>query len=179
MRLSWPLTGRSEELRIVEAAIAAPTVTGILVFGVEGVGKSRIAREALRTAASRGYETRWTAGASSAREIPLGVFTAWAPSDATDTVQLLRGVIESLTTATSAVAKVVLGVDDVHLLDELSTFVVHQIAQQGRAKLVLTIRADEPIPVGVREIWKTGEFHRLDLERLSLDETATLLAAGL
>ena len=33
----------------------------------------------------------------SARAIPLGAFTAWARSGITDTVQLLRGVIESLT----------------------------------------------------------------------------------
>jgi len=46
-----------------------------------------------------------------------------AQSGITDTVQLLRGVIESLTAASSG-ATVLVGVDDAHLLDELSTFVV-------------------------------------------------------
>ena len=86
-----------------------------------------------------------TAGASSARAIPLGAFSAWAPSGVTDTVQLVRGVIESLTSAPSA-TKVVLGVDDVHLLDDLSTFVVHQIVRAALAKVVLTVREGEPIP---------------------------------
>ena len=176
--MSWPLIGRAEEMRTIEAAISAPAVSGIRVCGPAGVGKSRIAREALSAAASQGCETRWTVGTSSARAIPLGAFTAWAPSGVSDTVQLLQGVIESLTAASSA-AKVVVGVDDVHLLDDLSTFVVHQIVQRGAAKVILTVRDGEPIPAAIQEIWKVGQFDRLDLQQLSLDETATLLSATL
>src|SRR5215217_1535846 len=179
VRLSWPLIGRTEEMRTIGAAISAPDVSGIVICGAAGVGKSRIAREALSAAASRGCETRWTVGTSSAREIPLGAFTAWAPSAVTDTFQLLRGVIESLTAASSSDAKVILGVDDAHLLDDLSTFVVHQIVHRGAAKVVLTVRDDEPIPAAVQEIWKVGQFDRLDVEQLSLDETTKLLEAAL
>ena len=178
MRLSWPLIGRAGEMRTIEAVISASAVSGILVCGPAGVGKSRIAREALSAAASQGCETRWTVGTSSARAIPLGAFTAWAPSGVTDTVQLLRGVIESLTAAPSG-AKVVLGVDDVHLLDDLSAFVVHQIVQRGAAKVVLTARDDEPIPAAIQDSWTAGQFDRLDVKPLSLDETTTLLSATL
>jgi DNA-binding CsgD family transcriptional regulator len=178
MRLTWPLIGRMEEMRAIEAATSASDVAGILVCGPAGAGKSRIAREALSAAASQGCETHWIVGTSSARAIPLGAFTAWAPSGVTDTFQLLRGVIESLT-ASSATAKVVLGVDDVHLLDDLSTFVVHQIVQQGAAKVILTVRDGAPIPPAVQEVWTAGQFDRLDLQQLSLDETTMLLAATL
>ncbi|MDT4999534.1 MAG: hypothetical protein QOK12_1639, partial [Mycobacterium sp.] len=160
MRLSWPLTGRSEEMRAIEAAILDPDVSGIVVGGAAGVGKSRIAREALAAAVSRGCEGRWAVGTSSARTLPLGAFTAWEQSGVTDTVQLVRGVIESLTAAPAGAA-VVIGVDDVHLLDDLSTFVVQQIVQRGAAKLVLTVRDDEPIPTAVQEIWRGGQFDRL------------------
>jgi DNA-binding CsgD family transcriptional regulator len=177
MRLSWPLIGRTAEMRAIEAAISASAVSGILICGAAGVGKSRIAREALSAAASQGCETRWTVGTSSAREVPLGAFTAWAPSGVTDTFQLLRGVIDSLTAGPSA--GVVLGVDDAHLLDDLSTFVVQQIVQRGGAKLILTVRNSEPIPRAIQEIWKLGEFDRLALHELSLDETETLLATAL
>jgi DNA-binding CsgD family transcriptional regulator len=165
-------------MRTIEAAITASDGSGVVVCGAAGVGKSRIAREALSAAAARGCETHWTVGTSSARAIPLGAFTAWAPSGVTDTFQLLRGVIESLTAASSA-AKVVVGVDDVHLLDDLSTFVVHQIVQRGAANVVVTVRDGEPIPAAIQEIWKVGQFVRLDLQRLSLDETTTLLSATL
>ena len=176
MQLTWPLTGRSEEMRAIEAAIVASDVSGIVVCGAAGVGKSRIAREALSAAASRGCEVRWAVGASSARAIPLGAFTAWAESGVTDTVQLLRGVIESLTAASSGTTVVVV-VDDVHLLDDLSIFVVQQIAHRGAAKLVLTVRDGEPIPAAVQEIWKGGRFNRLDVQPLSPDEATALLSA--
>lgn len=178
MSLSWPLIGRTEEMRIIDAAMSASAVSGILVCGAAGVGKSRLSREALSAAASQGCETRWTVGTASARAIPLGAFTAWAPSAVTDTFQLLRGVIESLTAAPSSDAKVILGVDDAHLLDDLSTFVVHQIVQRGAAKVVLTVRDGEPIPPAVQEIWKVGQFDRLDVEQLSLDKTTMLLEAA-
>ena len=178
MRLSWPLIGRSEEMRTIEAALSASDVSGIVVCGAAGVGKSRIAREALSAAASRGCEVRWAVGTSSARAIPLGAFTAWAQSGVTDTVQLVRGVIESLTAAPAGTT-VVVGVDDVHLLDDLSTFVVQQIVQRGAAKVMLTVRDGEPIPAAIQEIWKGGQFDRLDLQPLSPDETTALLSATL
>ncbi len=165
-------------MQAIEAAILASDASGIVVYGAAGVGKSRIAREALSAAESQGCECRWAVGTSSARAIPLGAFTAWAPSGVTDTVQLLRGVIESLTSA-AAGATVVVCVDDVHLLDDLSIFVVHQIVQRGAAKVILTIRDGEPIAAAVQEIWTVGQFDRLDLQPLSLDETTTLLSATL
>ena len=165
-------------MQTLEAAISGSDVSGILVCGAAGAGKSRIAREALSAAASQGCETHWIVGTSSARAIPLGAFTAWAPSGVTDTFQLLRGVIESLT-ASAATAKVVLGVDDVHLLDDLSTFVVHQIVQRRMARVILTVRDGASIPAATQELWTAGQFDRLDLKQLSIDETATLVSAAL
>jgi len=131
-------------MRAIEAAISSSDVSGIVVYGAAGVGKSRLIRDALTAAESNGHEGRLAVGASSARAIPLGVFSAWAQSDVTDSVQLLRGVIESLTSAPVG-ADVVLGVDDVHLLDDLSIFVVHQIVQRGAAKVILTVLDGVPI----------------------------------
>lgn len=178
MRLTWPLIGRAEEMRTIESAMSAPDVAGVVVCGAAGVGKSRIARESLSRAESHGHESRWVVGTSSARAVPLGAFTAWTQPGVTDTVQLLRGVIESLT-ATSSATKIVVGVDDAHLLDDLSAFVVHQIVQRGAAKVILTVVDGEPIPAAVREIWKAGQLDRLDLQPLSLESTAALLSATL
>jgi hypothetical protein len=55
MHYSWPLTGRAEEMRVVEAAISDPDVAGIVICWSAGVSKSRIAREALVSAASNGW----------------------------------------------------------------------------------------------------------------------------
>jgi DNA-binding CsgD family transcriptional regulator len=165
-------------MRAIEAALSASDVAGIVVHGAPGVGKSRIAREALAAAESQGREARWVVGASSARAIPLGAFTEWAPLGVTDTVGLLRGVIESLTAASSGTT-VVLGIDDAHLLDDSSTFVVHQIVQRGTAKVILTVLDGSPIPPAVQEIWQGGRFDRLDLQPLSFVDTTVLLSATL
>ena len=87
-------------------------------------------------------------------------------------------MIESLTAAAPGTT-VVVGVDDVHLLDDLSTFVVHQIVERAAAKLVLTVRDGELIPAGTQELWKAGQFDELDLQPLLPDDTTTLLSASL
>lgn len=178
VRLSWPLIGRTEQMTAIAAALAAPDVSSVVVSGGAGVGKSRLAHEALGRAEKSGSHVRWAAGASSARQIPLGVFTGWAPPTATDSVQLVRGVIEALT-ASGGTRRVVLLVDDVHLLDDLSTFVVHQLVQRRAAKVILTIRDDEPVSGSVQEIWRAGRFEWLDLAPLSRAQTTALLVETL
>ena len=95
-----------------------------------------------------------------------------------DNLELVRSAIASLTSS-SAGKTIVLGVDDVALLDDLSTFVVHQIIQRRAAKVVLTIREGDSIPAGVRELWDGGHLDRLDLQPLSEAETTALIAAML
>jgi DNA-binding CsgD family transcriptional regulator len=172
------LTGRSKELRLIEAAIFDPDLSGIVVCGAAGVGKSRIAREALHAVAPNECEVRWIVGTSSARTIPLGALSSWAEPAGNDSLDLIRGAVASLTSAAPG-KTVVLGVDDVALLDHLSTFVVHQIIQRRAAKVLLTIREGESIPDGVRELWDGGQFDRLDLQPLSEAEIASLISATL
>lgn len=176
MRLTWPLTGRSEEIRAVRAGVSAPDSAGIVVCGPAGIGKSRIVREALQ-----GAEYRWIVGTTSARDIPLGAFTAWTTSADDDRLKLVRSVIEAVTAAPAG-RPVIVAVDDAHLLDDLSVFVLHQIVQRGAAKLVLTVRDGRDgsgIPDSVREIWKDSPFDRLDVQPLAAQESAELLTAAL
>lgn len=177
MRLKWPLTGRDEEVQTIADAVSDPVRAGIVVCGAAGVGKSRVARDALRAIASNRTQIRWAVATASARALPLGAFASWAPT-AADSLQLVRGVVDSLTAAPDG-AEVVLGIDDAHLLDDLSVFVVHQIVQRRAAKIVLTIRDGEPVPPGLDEVRSSGELERLDLQPLSREETAMLLAAAL
>lgn len=100
------------------------------------------------------------------------------PPDDNQLVHLVRDVIKSLTTAPPC-TPVVVAVDDAHLLDDLSAFVLHQIVARQAAKVVLTIRSGEPIPAAVQEVWHDAGFERLDLQPLSADETATLLSSAL
>ena len=162
MRLTWPLTGRSKEMRLIEAALSDRDCCGIVVCGAAGVGKSRIAREATTSAASNGCVVRWVVATSSARALPLGALRSWAGPAGGDSLQQVHGVIESLTCAPSG-ATAVVGVDDAPLLDDLSIFVVHQIVQRGGAKVVFTVGDSEPVPVGIQEVYKEGGFDRVEV----------------
>src|SRR6185312_14757606 len=178
MRLGWPLTGRSKEMRLIEAALSDRDCCGIVVCGAAGVGKSRIAREAMTSAASNGCEVRWVVATSSARALPLGALRSWVGPAGGDSLQLVRGVIESLTSAPDG-GTVVVAVDDAPLLDDLSIFVVHQIVQGGGAKVVFTVRDGEPVPAAIQEVVKARQFDWLDLQPLSHGETDTLLSTTL
>ena len=112
VHLKWPLTGRADKLRIIEAAMSDRDSSGIVIGGAAGVGKSRLAREALNAAASQGRECRWALATSSARALPLVAFAPWT-SSSTDNLLLAGGVIESLTSAPRGTS-VIVAVDDVH-----------------------------------------------------------------
>ena len=48
----------------------------MVISGAAGVGKTRLAREVLARAAAAGDRTNWIVGTESARQLPLGAFTA-------------------------------------------------------------------------------------------------------
>jgi DNA-binding CsgD family transcriptional regulator len=142
------------------------------------VGKSRIVREALTTATSNGRDTRWIVGSSSGRAVPLGAFARWVRSPEHDNLRLVGDVVDSVT-STSSGHPAVIGVDDAHLLDDLSTFVIHQIVQRCAAKVLLTVRDEESIPVATQELWKAGQFERLDVRPLAPAAVTQLVRASL
>ncbi len=174
MRLTWPLTGRTQETRLIEAALLDPGSAGIVVSGQAGVGKSRIVRETMEAFTARGWQLRWVAGTSAARNLPFGALTPWTATGGDDSLELVHTVIHALTVSPDG-APVVVVVDDVPLLDDLSTVVMHQVIQRRLAKVVLTLRTGEPLAKATRELWKAGEFDRLDVQPLTLEDVEELV----
>lgn len=175
----WPLTGRLEELRFVDAALRrAGGPQGVVLAGAAGVGKTRLAREALAVAAQRGAATRWATATASARELPLGAFGGLLGVVGGESFQVLRQAVDALL-AGAGRRGVVVGVDDAHLLDELSALVVHQLVLGGAATVVVTVRTGEPAPDAVVALWKDGHLDRLEVQPLSEQETGALLEAVL
>ncbi|MGA8520701.1 MAG: AAA family ATPase, partial [Pseudonocardiaceae bacterium] len=74
---TWPLTGRAEELSLISGLTRRRDGSaGVVLAGLAGVGKTRLAREALAAAQQRGTVTRWAVATASARALPLGAFAA-------------------------------------------------------------------------------------------------------
>lgn len=165
-------------MRLIENAISDPDVSGIVICGAAGVGKSRVAREALAAVGENGHDVRWVVGTNSGRAVPLGALAEWVgPDSGGDNLRLVREVIASLTCDAPG-PRAIVAVDDAPLLDEFSTFVVGQVIQRHAATVVLTVRDDESLTAATTELWERGQFERLDLGPLSRGETTALVSAA-
>ncbi|MGH3766808.1 MAG: LuxR C-terminal-related transcriptional regulator [Pseudonocardiaceae bacterium] len=179
MAATWLLTGRAEELRVISHLTRRRDgPTGVVLAGAAGVGKTRLAREALAAAEQRGASTRWAVATASARALPLGAFAATLGVVGPDPARLVRQAGDALL-AGAGRAGVIVGVDDAHLLDELSAMLVHQLVLRRAVTMVLTLRTGETAPDAVTALWKEGHLARLELQPLSQAETASLLEAAL
>jgi DNA-binding CsgD family transcriptional regulator len=170
-----PLTGRDSELGLIRRALSgAGNHCGVLIAGAAGVGKTWLAREALRLAQASGERTKWIVGTESARALPLGAFIGSMGEALSDPLTNVRRVINSFV-AQQRRGRVVVGVDDAHLLDGLSALVVHQLAQSGGVRLVVTMRTGSEEPDAVTALWKDGQLARLDLGPLSAAATREVI----
>jgi DNA-binding CsgD family transcriptional regulator/tetratricopeptide (TPR) repeat protein len=176
---AMPLTGRDSELGIIRRALsAAGNHSGVVVSGAAGVGKTWLAREVLRRAEASGERTTWIVGTESAHALPLGAFIGSLGEAMSDPLTNVRRVINSFV-AQQRRGRVVVGVDDAHLLDGLSALVVHELAQSGGARLVVTTRTGSEEPDAVTALWKDGLLARLDLEPLSAAATREVVESAL
>ncbi|MFI6034735.1 LuxR C-terminal-related transcriptional regulator [Streptomyces sp. NPDC051315] len=161
LSVPWPFTGREEELELVRRSLAAGR-PGIVVTGPAGCGRTRLATEAVR-----GTDRVRVAGTPETRNTPFAAFAPLLPEDVTlhRAVRLLAGVRLLL-------------VDDAQLLDDTSAALLHQLAVQGRTRLLVLVTDDVPAPGAVTRL-RTGELlPRLPLEPLPREETAHLLTAA-
>ena len=180
MEVSWPLVGRRAELETLAAALG-DTRAGVVLAGAAGVGKTRLAREALARAEAAGREVEWVAATRAAASIPFGAVSHLLPPAerlGDDRVEILRRAA-ALMAERGRGRLLVLGVDDAHLLDDASAVLVHQLALRGLAVVLATVRTGEPAPDSVVALWKDGLARRLDLPALAAEATAELLGHAL
>jgi DNA-binding NarL/FixJ family response regulator len=180
---SWPFAGRDTELQALVDALARHGT--VVIVGEAGVGKSRLARELIaRTAGSAG--SGFALASESAREVPLAPFAPWAADESPESPEspgtpaspvapdasVIRRLVESLR---SRGPGWVLGVDDAHLLDAVSAAVVAQLAADHTVRLVVTVRYGLPTPDAITALWKDDLAARVDLARLSAEQTHAVL----
>ncbi|MDR6977931.1 DNA-binding CsgD family transcriptional regulator [Streptomyces sp. 3330] len=161
LRLPWPFTGRDEELELVRRSLAVGR-PGLVITGPAGCGRTRLAMEAVR-----GTDCVRVAGTPGTRDLPFAAFAHLLPEGVTlhGAVQLLTGVRHLL-------------VDDAHLLDGSSAALLHQLAVQGRTRLLVVVPDGARPPGAVARLWTGGLLPRLALEPLPREEIASLLIAG-
>src|SRR5437899_604104 len=87
------MIGRGEELEFVLARVSGDQPGGVVVAGAAGVGKTRLATEALHAAAGLGLATARAVASRATSSIPFGALAPLLPSsdDAVDDrLDLLR-----------------------------------------------------------------------------------------
>lgn len=160
---------------IAEATRATGERTrGIVLSGSAGVGKTRVAREAVASCGPCNARRHWIVGTASASSVPLGAFADITSEFGPDPLRRVREVIDGLIVH-GPDREVVVGVDDAHLLDDLSAFVVHQLVTRRLATVILTIRSGETPPDAITAVWKDHDLERLELQPLSFEETTLLI----
>lgn len=174
----WPMIGRNHQIGEIARSIADDAARGVALAGKAGIGKSRLAREAVAAAAANGWTVRSVAATATSRAISLGAFSQWTDDVESAPFALARRVIEALTGDTDP-DRLLVFVDDAHLLDDLSALVLHQLAQARAAAVIVTIRTGETAPAAVTALWKDGLLRRHELEPLTRNEIDTLLEAAL
>lgn len=153
----WPLTGRDAELARISVALEARDSGGVVLAGGAGVGKTRLLREVL----ARVRESDYIAATRAAASVPFGALShLMAGMPGTVGLEPWRRAADQITIRASG-SRLVLGVDDAHLLDELSAALLHQLVVHGHVAVVATIRADEPAPDAVTALWKDDLARRI------------------
>lgn len=145
----------------------------VLLAGPAGVGKSRLAGEVLDALVREGVQTVRISATTASSGIPLGVFapilptTAWAGKSGAvnDRADLLSRCANTLVEQYLP-ARLVLLVDDIHLVDDMSATLLYQLADADRVTILATYRTKETSPEHVVGLWKNELVDRLDVEGL-------------
>jgi DNA-binding CsgD family transcriptional regulator len=175
----WPLVGRVAELERI--ATAYREKAGVVLVGAAGVGKTRLAREAVQRAGDR--LVAWATGTRSAATIPLGALAhllmdgGARPADLSAPLDALGSLVATF--AARPEPRPVLVVDDVHLLDDASAALVHHMAVRGHAFVLLTARTGDAVPDAVTALWTGESVTRVDVAALSAPDVTALLMAVL
>jgi len=177
MRAAWPLVGRSDILDQARQDLRRGDVSGIVLCGPAGVGKTRLATEIADFGAAVGFHVERAAASQSARGIPFGALAPLLPPAA---LAVERG-IAMLGQATEALMqrsggkRLLLLVDDAQWLDDASALLFQQLVAARTVFAVASVRTGEPAPDSVQAVWKDGLCDRVDVGPLDRPEVEELL----
>ena len=180
MVANWPLIGRREELLIIDRTLGDGQFCGLLLAGAPGVGKTRLAREALTAAEAAGCFTRWAAASRALAAIPFGALADLLPltGDNSTDFQVLQQAGKWMA-AQAGGRRVVLGVDDAHMLDDASAALLFHLVVNGITSVVATLPTGEPATGPVTALWNEGVAERLEIQALARAEVGELIEAVL
>jgi DNA-binding CsgD family transcriptional regulator len=130
--------------------------SGVVVVGPPGVGKTRLVEEVLGALVADGRQVVRVYGSVAASSIQGGAFSGLyhqRAGAATEPSAIVAAVLQTLSAVDD---RILLMVDDAHLLDEVSSVIVQQAVGCGAAQLVATVRAGKPMPDALHRMCQSG-----------------------
>lgn len=185
MQNEWPLVARTGELRRFREMLTDGESRGMLLAGAPGVGKTRFATECLREAERGGLATARVSATRSSTGLPFGALASLLPADhhgegtgVDDRADLLHRYAAVLMERAGG-RRLVLFVDDSHLLDDASATLIHLVVTTRAAFVLTTLLDSEAAPDAVVALWKDGLIERVELAGLGEEAIEELLAFAL
>src|SRR5690348_3060889 len=173
---------RDTEMDWILAKLKRPEPAAFVLAGAPGVGKTRLAAEAAKSAAGLGFTTAQAVASRAAAAIPFGPFAPFLPEagySPGDLLGLLRKASDAILERAGPDRRLLLVVDDAQFLDEGSAALVHQLVQKGACSVLASLRTPGPAPEPVTALWKDGLAERIDLATWGEPETEAVLSAFL
>lgn len=154
-----------------------------MVAGAPGVGKTRLGVECLRLAERTGHTTLRATATRAAASLPFGALAPLLPQDGRrpdgigHRADLLRRTAAALAEQAGE-HRLVLLVDDAHLLDDASATLVQQLAAARAAFVLVTVPTGVSTPDPVVALWRDRMAERIELPRLPEEAIAELLSVA-
>jgi DNA-binding CsgD family transcriptional regulator len=186
MTAPWPLTGRTAQLEELGRHYRDPGRAGVVLHGPAGVGKTRLAEEALRLAQRGGRAVERAVGHPATQEIPLGALAHLLPADLTSALGVgddeRTGLFHAARAELRRLAgddRLVLLVDDLDLLDDTSVAVLLPLIVSRTVFLVGTVRTGRTPSPRFTGLHRDGHLVRMEIPPLTADELGSLLHRAL
>ncbi|MEV6332972.1 LuxR C-terminal-related transcriptional regulator [Streptomyces sp. NPDC051909] len=179
--LRWPLVGRDAELEDFTSVWATRRCQSVVISGPMGVGKTRLAEECLVRAVQMGWKGRRATATAASSVVPLGAIAHLLPAglDLSDPVKGFAAAVSSLAGSPPQRHRRVFLIDDLHLLDAASAMLLRQLLDAEVARLIATVRTDNPVSDAVDALCRGETAHRIDLADWDQEKTERVLRAAL
>ena len=177
-RGEWPFRMRDEVFAHLREALVAHGPTVIVLRGMAGTGKTRIARECAAWHQRRGRRVTWVGANGSLQTIPWGAFVALMGAGG-EPIITLRELSDRIGRASGESLMPLLICDDAQHLDERSAAVVAEVARRRTASIVMTIRDGVKVPEAIRVLMEAENTLVIRVEELDRAGVADMLAVVL
>ncbi|WP_405475128.1 AAA family ATPase [Paenarthrobacter ilicis] len=167
------LVGRDTEMELATKILRQDGTGAVLIVADPGMGKTALAA-GIAADLGKDMVVLQVHGSPSLSTVPYGVLTPYLldlpVEQATSPVAILREFWSQFEKRRAGNgARLLLVVDDAHLVDEGSTQIMAELVTAGWARLVATSKPRPGLPPALLQLWYDGLAERLELHPLEKD----------